>query len=54
MLPSRQKIIKSGGAEPDEFETQVAQELLNLEVIIPHLSIYFLFQNINQLLRFTH
>jgi hypothetical protein len=28
------KIKKSGGAEPDEFELTVAQELSNLEVII--------------------
>ena len=28
------KIKKSGGAEPDEFELAVAQELSNLEVII--------------------
>lgn len=26
------KIIKSGGAEPDAFETQVAQALLELEM----------------------
>lgn len=26
------KIVKSGGAQPDEFELSVAQELLNLEV----------------------
>lgn len=26
------KIIKSGGAEPDQFETQVAQALLELEM----------------------
>ncbi len=29
----RQKIVKSGGAEPDEFEASVAQEIFNLEVI---------------------
>lgn len=28
----RQKIVKSGGAEPDEFEAAVAQELFNMEV----------------------
>jgi hypothetical protein len=27
-----QKIIKAGGVEPNEFEKQVAQELVNLEV----------------------
>jgi hypothetical protein len=32
MLTGRQKIVKTGGAEPDELEAQVAQELLNLEV----------------------
>ena len=32
MFNGRQKIIKAGGAEPDEFEAQVAQELFNLEV----------------------
>ena len=26
------KIIKAGGAEPDDLELSVAQELLNLEV----------------------
>ena len=29
---SKSKIVKAGGAQPDEFETQVAQEFLNLEV----------------------
>mmetsp|Transcript_165 Transcript_165/g.207 ORF Transcript_165/g.207 Transcript_165/m.207 type:complete len:205 (-) Transcript_165:76-690(-) len=29
---SNQKIKKANGAEPDEFEAQVAQELLNLEL----------------------
>ncbi|KAL3760459.1 hypothetical protein ACHAWU_004897 [Discostella pseudostelligera] len=29
---SNQKIKKANGAEPDEFEAQVAQELLNLEM----------------------
>jgi hypothetical protein len=33
MFAARQKIVKAGGAAPDEFESQVAQELLNLEVI---------------------
>ena len=32
MLSVRQKIVKAGGAEPDEFEAQVAQELYNLEM----------------------
>lgn len=32
MLTGRQKIVKAGGAQPDELESQVAQELLNLEV----------------------
>ena len=32
MLAGRQKIVKANGAEPDELEAQVAQELLNLEV----------------------
>ena len=32
MLSVRQKIVKASGAEPDEFETQVAQELYNLEM----------------------
>ena len=26
------KILKAGGAQPDEFEMQVAQEIHNLEV----------------------
>ena len=34
MLTGRQKIVKAGGAEPDELEAQVAQELLNLEVLL--------------------
>eukprot|EP01036_Dinobryon_divergens_P031938 gene31938-41431_t len=29
---SKSKIVKAGGAQPDEFETQVAQEFLNLEI----------------------
>ena len=29
---SKTKIVKAGGAEPDEFEASVAQEFLNLEV----------------------
>merc|ERR1712137_423871 len=29
---SNQKIKKAGGAEPDDFEASVAQELLNLEM----------------------
>ena len=29
---SRQKIVKAGGVEPDEFEASVAQEFFNLEV----------------------
>ena len=33
MFTGRQKIVKAGGAEPDEFESQVAQELFNLEVV---------------------
>eukprot|EP01084_Bolivina_argentea_P135236 238349_1 len=28
----RNKIVKSGGAEPDEFEANVAQELYNMEM----------------------
>mmetsp|Transcript_18990 Transcript_18990/g.19728 ORF Transcript_18990/g.19728 Transcript_18990/m.19728 type:complete len:195 (-) Transcript_18990:66-650(-) len=32
MLTGRQKIVKAGGAVPDELEAQVAQELLNLEM----------------------
>jgi hypothetical protein len=28
------KIVKAGGAEPDEFEQSVAQELFNLEVLL--------------------
>lgn len=28
----RQKIVKAGGAEPDEFEASVAQELFTMEV----------------------
>eukprot|EP01041_Mallomonas_annulata_P008205 gene8205-16876_t len=32
MFTGRQKILKTGGAEPDEFEAQVAQELFNLEM----------------------
>lgn len=28
------KIIKAGGAEPDELELSVAQELFNLEVSV--------------------
>lgn len=28
----RNKIVKANGAEPDEFEASVAQELFNLEV----------------------
>jgi hypothetical protein len=32
MLAGRQKIVKANGAQPDELEAQVAQELLNLEV----------------------
>ena len=31
----RQKIVKSGGAEPDEFEATVAQELFNMEMSSP-------------------
>jgi small subunit ribosomal protein S7e len=34
---SAQKIRKSAGAEPDEFEASVAQELLNLEMTSPDL-----------------
>jgi hypothetical protein len=33
MLSGRSKIVKAGGAQPDEFETLVAQELMNLEVL---------------------
>ncbi len=33
MLTGRHKIVKANGAEPDEFEASVAQELYNLEVI---------------------
>ena len=36
MLTSRQKVVKANGAEPDELETLVAQELLNLEVCVMH------------------
>ena len=36
MLTGRQKVVKANGAEPDELETLVAQELLNLEVCIVH------------------
>ena len=32
MFTGRQKIVKANGAEPDEFEASVAQELFNLEV----------------------
>mgnify|MGYP003574084245 FL=1 len=32
MLTGRQKIVKANGAQPDELEAQVAQELLNLEM----------------------
>ena len=32
MLSGRQKIVKPKGAEPDEFEANVAQELLNVEM----------------------
>mmetsp|Transcript_37060 Transcript_37060/g.37722 ORF Transcript_37060/g.37722 Transcript_37060/m.37722 type:complete len:195 (-) Transcript_37060:122-706(-) len=32
MFTGSHKIVKSGGAEPDEFEAQVAQELYNLEI----------------------
>ena len=32
MIAGRQKIVKANGAEPDELEAQVAQELLNLEM----------------------
>ena len=31
---SRSKIVKAGGAEPDEFELSVATEFANLEVCI--------------------
>jgi hypothetical protein len=31
------KIVKAGGAEPDEFEQSVAQELFNLEVLLMRL-----------------
>jgi hypothetical protein len=34
MFTGRQKIVKANGAEPDEFEASVAQELFNLEVIV--------------------
>ncbi len=33
-MSGNHKIVKSGGAQPDEFELQVAQELHQLEVII--------------------
>ena len=33
MFTGRQKIVKANGAEPDEFEASVAQELFNLEVM---------------------
>ena len=33
MFTGRSKIVKANGAEPDEFEASVAQELFNLEVI---------------------
>jgi hypothetical protein len=39
MLTGRQKIVKANGAEPDEFEAMVAQELLNLEVCFYFLTI---------------
>ena len=32
MFTGRQKIVKANGAEPDEFEASVAQELFSLEV----------------------
>ena len=32
MFTGRSKIVKANGAEPDEFEASVAQELFNLEV----------------------
>jgi hypothetical protein len=32
MFTGRQKIQKANGAEPDEFESSIAQELFNLEV----------------------
>ena len=38
MLSVRQKIVKAGGAEPDEFEAQVAQELYNLEVCLANIN----------------
>lgn len=34
------KLIKSGGAQPDDFELSVAQEFANLEVIIINIYIY--------------
>lgn len=34
MFTGRQKIVKANGAEPDEFEASVAQELFNLEVTV--------------------
>ena len=33
MFTGRSKIVKANGAEPDEFEASVAQELFNLEVM---------------------
>jgi small subunit ribosomal protein S7e len=31
MFTGRKKILKAGGAEPDDFEKRVAQEIFNLE-----------------------
>lgn len=36
----RQKIVKAAGAEPDEFEATVAQELFNMEVRFFHYCLY--------------
>jgi hypothetical protein len=47
MLAGRQKIVKANGAQPDELEAQVAQELLNLEVSFDHSVMRFYFILIN-------
>ena len=34
IMSTRSKIVKAGGAEPNEFEASVAQEFANLEVLL--------------------
>lgn len=46
---SKSKIVKAGGAEPDDFEKSVAQEFQNLEVSFTTRNIY-IFKNDQSLL----